>query len=185
MNWKKELIAAAGFALLLCVCLFTEPIVDKMTAQAAVIEPEPAPIVVEIQRIELPVETAEPDVVETFYNPTPLTDAEYRVLLETCERCRIAPSLALGLIQVESRFDPNAKSKSGALGYCQLLKKYFGVLSPEDNIMAGIEYLAYQCERYGNTESGLTAYHDGHDTKNTSYARTVMEAALEWEKRLT
>lgn len=183
MNWKKELIAAAGFALLLCVCLFTEPIVDKMTAQAAVIEPEPAPIIVEIQRIELPKETvvAAEEKAKTLYNPTPLTDDEYRVLLETCEANDIAPSLAVGLIEVESRFRPNVKSKSGCYGYCQLNPKYFGRgLSPKENIKAGIEYLAYQCKRYGNVESGLTAYNKGHDTKDTSYARKVLNAALKW-----
>ena len=180
MNWKKEIVAALGFCLLLAVCLFTEPIVDSMTARAAVVEPEPSAVVVEIERIELP-EEQEPEPVETFYNPTPLKDAEYRVLLETCERCRIAPSLALGLIQVESRFDPNAKSKSGCYGYCQLNPKYFEKdLSPVENIRQGIEYLAYQCERYKSTESGLDAYHNGHETGETSYARAVLNAAEKW-----
>lgn len=182
MNWKNEIVAALGFCLLLAVCLFTEPIVDRMTARAAVVEPEPSAVVVEIERIELPMETEEPEVVETFSNLTPLTDAEYRVLLETCERCRIAPSLALGLIEVESHFNKDAVSKCGARGYMQLLPKYFGVLSPTENIQRGIEYLAEQCERYGNVESGLTSYNAGHDTGDTSYARAVLNAAEKWSR---
>lgn len=190
MNIKNEARAAVGFVLLLAVCLFTEPIVDRMTAQAVQVEPEQ--VVVEVQRVELPSDDpdeAEQDVTgqaateqtEQFVNPTPLTDEEYQVLLDTCERCRIAPSLALGLIEVESRFDKNAVSRCGARGYMQLLPKYFGVLSPIENIRAGIEYLAEQCERYGNVESGLDAYNKGHDTGDTTYARAVLHAAEKWE----
>ena len=152
-----------------------------MTAQAVQVEPEQ--VVVEVQRVELPSE--EPDVAEQaeqFRNDTPLTDEEYQVLLDTCERCRIDPSLALGLIEVESHFDKNAVSRCGARGYCQLLPKYFGVLTPVENIRAGIEYLAYQCERYGSTESGLTAYNAGHDTGDSNYARAVLRAAEKWEE---
>ncbi len=183
---KKEIKTCIGFSALLAVCLLTEPMMDRMEAKAAVVEPEPSVAIVEIQRVELPAEEekpaeAAPEAETAFRNPTPLKDDEYKVLLETCERCNVAPSLALGLIEVESHFKADAVSRCGARGYCQLMPKYFGVLSPKENIKAGIEYLAYQCERYGSTESGLDAYHNGHETGETAYARAVMEAALKWE----
>lgn len=184
---RKEIKTCIGFTALLAVCLFTEPMMDSMEARAAVVEPEPSvAVTVEIQRVELPDETEKPaedapEREERAVNNTPLTDKEYQVLLETCERCNVAPSLALGLIEVESHFQKDAVSSCGARGYCQLLPKYFGVLTPVENIRAGIEYLAYQCERYGSTESGLDAYHNGHETGETVYARAVMNAALKWE----
>lgn len=185
---KKEIKTCIGFTAILTVCLFTEPMMDRMEARAAVVEPEPSvAVTVEIQRVELPAEEEKPaesapEREERLVNNTPLTDEEYQVLLETCERCNVAPSLALGLIEVESHFQPDAVSRCGARGYCQLLPKYFGVLTPVENIRAGIEYLVYQCERYGSTESGLTAFNAGHDTGDTTYARAVLRAAEKWEE---
>ena len=191
MNIRKEARAGLAFGALLCVCMFTEPFIDHLEARAVDVQPEPSRVVVEVTRVEqLPIESEAPaeasleveEETDTFVNDTPLTDSEYRALLEACEENRIAPSLALGLIQVESRFDKNARSRSGCYGYCQLNPRYFPTgLSPEDNIRTGIAYLGYQCERYGNTESGLTAYNAGHDTGDLSYARAVLQAAERWD----
>ena len=174
---KKEIKTCLCFAGLLAVCMFTEPVMDRMDARAATVEPEPAPVIVEIQRVELPTEDERPtEAAQELQNNTPLSDEEYMVLLNTCEECKIAPSLALGLIAV---------SRSGCYGYCQLSPKYFPAgLSPSENIEQGIRYLAYQCERYKSTESGLDAYHNGHETGETVYPRLVMEAAEEWEETI-
>lgn len=82
----------------------------------------------------------------------PLTDEELSTLLEVCETGHISPAIGLGLIQVESSFRADALNpNSGCYGYCQLNPKYFPAdLSPVDNIRTGIEYLAYQLERYDN-----------------------------------
>ena len=109
----------------------------------------------------------------------PLTDEELATLLEACEAGHICPSIGLGLIQVESSFRADALNpKSGCYGYCQLNPQYFPAdLSPIDNIRAGIEYLAYQLERYDDLEAALTAYNAGHDTGSRTYANMVLEAA--------
>lgn len=109
----------------------------------------------------------------------PLTDEEMTILLEACETGHISPAIGLGLIQVESSFRADALNKrSGCYGYCQLNPKYFPAdLSPVDNIRTGIEYLAYQLERYDNLEAALTAYNAGHDTGSRTYANMVLEAA--------
>lgn len=122
---------------------------------------------------------------QNLANPSPLTDEEWDVLCEVCEERSIDVSLALGLIWVESRFDPNAVSKSGCYGYTQLHPQWHpSGLPPEENIRYGINYLANQCERYDNIESGLTAYNAGRDTGNRRYANAVLAAAKEWEARL-
>lgn len=116
----------------------------------------------------------------------PLTDEEMAALLETCEAGRISPAIGLGLIQVESSFRADAlNERSGCYGYCQLNPQYFPTdLSTADNIRTGIEYLAYQLERYdGDLEAALTAYNAGYDTGDRTYAAKVLEAAVAFERR--
>lgn len=115
---------------------------------------------------------------------TPLSENEMAALLEVCEQCRIAPALALGLIEVESSFRADVVNPAyGCYGYCQLNPHYFpNGLSPEDNIRVGIGYLGYQLERYGELEAALTAYNAGHDTGNRVYAQKVLAAMERWEK---
>lgn len=129
-------------------------------------------------------EAAQPQQVKQTWD-IPLTGEELAVLLETCEAGCIDPTIALGLIQVESSFDPDAlNAKSGCYGYCQLNPLYFPAeLSPVENIQTGIEYLAYQLERYDDLEAALTAYNAGHDTGSRTYAAKVLEAAATFERR--
>lgn len=144
------------------------------------------PAVVETE-VPAPVEaaTAAPEPETPPYNPTPLTDGEYAALVEACDEHGIDVSLMLGLIQVESNFRADAVSKAGCYGYCQINPSWHPAdLSPEENIRYGVGFLASQFERYGNLESGLTAYNAGRDTGDTSYARKVMRAAEEWREKI-
>lgn len=114
----------------------------------------------------------------------PLTPGEWTALKESCAAGGVPLEVGLGLIWVESRFDAGAvNTVSGCYGYCQLSPRYFpGGLSPEENIRAGMGYLAEQLQRYeGDLEAALTAYHDGHDTGDRGYARAVLEAAARLE----
>lgn len=115
----------------------------------------------------------------------PLTAAEKNALLEVCAEKSIDPSLALGLIYVESRFVSNVRSPSGCYGYCQLNPRYFpSGLSPSENIKAGIGYLGDLLERYDCLDAALTAYHDGHDSGRRTYANAVLEAAARFDHAL-
>lgn len=130
------------------------------------------------------VEEAQSQQVKPVWD-VPLSDEEMVVLLDSCKAAHIDPAIALGLIQVESSFNPDAlNAKSGCYGYCQLNPLYFPAeLSPVENIQTGIEYLAYQLERYDNLEAALTAYNAGHDTGSRTYAAKVLEAAAAFERR--
>lgn len=182
MTGWKEVRDRIVMAALIFGCLAVPNYVDALMEpkEAVTVEtPTPAPI-----------EAAQPapepeETPKTLYNPTPLTDGEYAVLVEACDEHGIDVSLVLGLIQVESGFRADAVSKCGAYGYMQLNPKHHPAdLSPEENIRYGVGFLASQFERYGNLESGLTAYNAGHDTGGTSYARKVMRAAEEWRDKL-
>jgi soluble lytic murein transglycosylase-like protein len=83
---------------------------------------------------------------------------EYLVRL-LAPRYRVPPRLALAIIDVESRFDPNAVSPKNAKGLMQLIPETaerFGVRNPFDarqNIEGGLAYLRW-----------LTAYFEGNVT---------------------
>lgn len=88
--------------------------------------------------------------------------------------------VALGLIWVESRFQPDADNGT-SYGLCQLNRDYFpDKLTPAENIWAGMEYLGSLIDQYGDLGAALCAYHDGHDTGHRRYSTAVLEAAENW-----
>ena len=80
----------------------------------------------------------------------------------------VDPALVRAVIHAESAFSPRAKSKKGAIGLMQLMPetaKDMGVadvLSPRENILGGVRYLAWLLEKNGgNTLLATAAYNAG------------------------
>lgn len=79
----------------------------------------------------------------------------------------VDPVLVRAVIQVESDFNPQCVSHKGARGLMQLMPgtaKRYGVTEvhdPEQNIQAGVRYLAFLLELFGDVPRALAGYNAG------------------------
>jgi len=90
------------------------------------------------------------------------------LVLEHAQRHALRPELVRAVIQVESGFNPLARSPKGAMGLMQLMPataKRLGVhdaYDPGENIRGGCAYLRQLLDRYdGSEELALAAYNAG------------------------
>lgn len=87
---------------------------------------------------------------------------------------KLSPALVIGLMRQESRFEPQIRSRSGAIGLMQIMpdtgswiasKKgvnNYNLDRPEDNISFGTWYLDYTHSRYGNNSMlAVASYNAG------------------------
>ena len=86
---------------------------------------------------------------------------------QEAEKQDIDPYTLKALLSIESRFDPNARSKKGAVGLSQLMPRTAQSLgvsdrtNPQESIAGGAEYLKSLINRFGSLDKALGAYNYG------------------------
>jgi hypothetical protein len=74
----------------------------------------------------------------------------------------VPSSIALGVAQRESGFNPNARGAAGELGTFQLMPQFFpGAADPNQNISLGVGYLKSLYLQFGDWTTALAAYNWG------------------------
>jgi soluble lytic murein transglycosylase-like protein len=90
------------------------------------------------------------------------------LIYEKARKYDVDPALVAAVIEQESRFKPRAKSHVGARGLMQLMPRtgrWMGardLYNPEQNVDAGVKYIAYLNRRFdGDTKKIVAAYNGG------------------------
>ncbi len=105
--------------------------------------------------------------------PLKYTEEVYRY----SSRYQVPPSVVFSVIKCESNFDPEAKSRAGAIGLMQIMPDTFNWLSrrcggdytpeqisqPGANIHVGVYYLSWLYERFGSWDLVYAGYNAGHN----------------------
>jgi soluble lytic murein transglycosylase-like protein len=109
-----------------------------------------------------------PAVRTTRYAPLERTRAYDDIITEHARLNGVRTDLVRAVVQVESAFNPNARSPKGAMGLMQLMPataREHGVsnpYNPVENVRAGVRYLRSLLDRFGeNEELALAAYNAG------------------------
>jgi soluble lytic murein transglycosylase-like protein len=126
------------------------------------------------------------DAIRTTRRVAPTGRNRYdRLIDEHAARHRVRPELVRAVIQVESAYDPKARSPRGAMGLMQLMPGTAAELQvndpfdPSENIRGGVAYLRQLLTRYEEDETlALAAYNAGpgavdrHGQQIPPYAET-------------
>lgn len=108
-----------------------------------------------------------PAASRAIWAPEP-PDRLKRIVQEVAERHKVDPALVNAVISTESGWNPQARSRKGAVGLMQLVPgtaQRFGAGNPYDpvqNVEAGTAYLKALLDRYdGDLNLSLAAYNAG------------------------
>ena len=106
-------------------------------------------------------------LVEAWPTRARVTPELVSLVIAVASELEVPPSLALAVVECESGWDPTAVSVKGAQGLMQLMPataRELGVensFDPEQNVRAGVSYLAALLDLYEDDKLALAAYNAG------------------------
>ncbi len=105
------------------------------------------------------------------------------IVIKEAKENNIDPNLVYSVIKQESKFDPDVKSKAGAIGLMQLMPSTFewlqkkeskrpllasnSLYNPDVNIHYGCRFLSMLLKKYGSIKTALCAYNAGQRRVDT------------------
>lgn len=98
-----------------------------------------------------------------------LTDARVSLISQLAKAAGVPVDLALGVVWVESRFNPRARSGVGALGLMQLMPETYAEIAKQlklgpdaydehDNVRAGVAFLSSLLKRWADKGSAAVCW---------------------------
>ncbi len=104
-----------------------------------------------------------------YKKPYPLMEKYFAHIKKCAKENSIDPYIIVSVIETESSFDTNVKSKHGAIGLMQLMPATARNMGSDPkkltdyriNIELGVKYLAKHVKNYKSLKLALTAYNQG------------------------
>lgn len=120
------------------------------------------------------------------------SDAVDNAIDAAASRHGVDPNLVRAIIRVESNFNPQARSRKGAMGLMQLMPytarsmNVTNAFDPDQNVDAGVRHLKSLLENYnGNLELSLAAYNAGSTAVNRSRGVPPYRETRDYVKKIT
>ena len=122
------------------------------------------------------------------FNPDRVPNGYGSVILEAASANNVDPAILAGLIEVESNFNPKARSGAGAVGIAQIMPNYHPTVDPTkptESIQYAAKYLKQLYDQLGNWDDAIYAYNGGpggirKSAENRAYQPKVMKAAAKY-----
>jgi len=122
------------------------------------------------------------------FDPTRVPKGYGNVILEAASANGIDPAILAGLIEVESNFNPKARSGAGAVGIAQIMPGYHPTVDPTqpiESIHYAAKYLRQLTDQLGDPMEAIYAYNGGpggirKSAENRAYQPKVLRAAAKY-----
>jgi soluble lytic murein transglycosylase-like protein len=123
------------------------------------------------------------------------------IIYREARRHNLPPELVAAVVEAESDFRPSLVSNKNAQGLMQLVPETGRILgcdnplNPSDNVAAGVKYLRYLIDRFGDQRTALAAYNAGEGnierfggvppfTETQNYLQRVAQGTRSYKQRI-